>query len=130
MAHYAVLNDQMIVTAVITGKDENSEIDWEEYYSQELNMTCLRTSYNTHAGVHVGGGQPFRKNYAGIGYTYDPIRDAFIAPQPFASWVLNESSCVWEPPVPMPEVQNGIFHYWHEPSLSWLPYDTSESQSA
>lgn len=128
MAHYAVLNDQMIVTAVITGKDEDSEIDWEEYYSQELGMTCLRTSYNTYAGVHAGGGQPFRKNYAGIGYTYDSSRDAFIPPKPFASWVLDESSCIWKPPVPMPEAQNGISYYWDEPSISWVPYDTGESQ--
>jgi hypothetical protein len=76
-----------------------------------------QTSYNTHGGVHSSGGIPLRKNHAGIGYTYDENRDAFIAPKPFNSWILNESNCLWEAPVAMPNDDN--MYYWNEQTLSW-----------
>jgi hypothetical protein len=76
-----------------------------------------QTSYNTHGGVHSSGETPLRKNHAGIGYTYDEIRDAFIAPKPFNSWILNESTCIWEAPVDRP--QNKNIYYWNELTLSW-----------
>jgi hypothetical protein len=76
-----------------------------------------QTSYNTHGGVHDNGGTPLRKNHAGIGYTYDEIRDAFIAPKPFNSWILNEDTCVWNAPVSYPE-EVGYFK-WNESTLSW-----------
>jgi len=76
-----------------------------------------QTSYNTHGGVHSSGGIPLRKNHAGIGYNYDEIRDAFIAPKPFNSWILNETTCRWESPVPYPE-EVGNFK-WNESTLSW-----------
>jgi hypothetical protein len=81
--------------------------------------TWIQTSYNTSGGKHILGGTPLRKNYAGIGYTYDSIRDAFIPPKPFQSWVLNEESCLWEAPVVYPN--DGISYTWDEDTLSWKP---------
>jgi hypothetical protein len=76
-----------------------------------------QTSYNTHGGVHSNGGTPFRKNHAGIGYTYDEDRDAFIPPKPYQSWVLNETTCNWESPVPYPQDNNR--YNWNEQNQSW-----------
>jgi len=76
-----------------------------------------QTSYNTHGGVHNNNGTPFRKNHAGIGYTYDETRNAFIAPKPFNSWVLNESTCNWEAPVDYPQDSNR--YKWNESTLTW-----------
>lgn len=99
MAHYAFLDTNNIVTEVIVGKDENTEgVDWEQHYGDFRGQTCKRTSYNTSGGVHALEGTPFRKNYAGLGYTYDASRDAFIPPKPLESWVLNEETCLWEDP--------------------------------
>jgi hypothetical protein len=115
MAHYAVLDENNIVIQVIVGKDENELAegitDWEVYYGAK------RTSYNTYGGVHQLGGTPFRKNYAGVGYTYDPVRDAFIPPKPFESWLLDEDSCRWEAPVAYPDVNKA--YQWDEETLSW-----------
>jgi len=120
MAHYALLDENNTVVQVISGKDENT--NWESYYSVLLNKACKRTSYNTRAGVHAEGGTPFRKNYAAIGYSYDETRDAFIPPKPYNSWVLNEDSCTWEAPVPMPTEPLGEneFYMWDEDSISWI----------
>jgi len=76
-----------------------------------------QTSYNTHGGVHKLGGTPLRKNHAGIGYTYDEDRDAFIPKQPFNSWTLNESTCCWDPPTPYPD--DGKTYEWNEETTSW-----------
>lgn len=101
MAHYAFLNSDNIVTEVIVGKDENEDgINWEEYYGEFRGQTCKRTSYNTLGGVHLNGGTPYRKNYAGIGYSYDPQRDAFIAPKPHPDFILREETCTWYSPDP------------------------------
>ena len=116
MAHYALLDSDSRVTSVIVGHDETTG-DWESYYGQRHGVACKRTSYNTIGGEHRNGGIPFRKNYAGVGYTYDAVRDAFIPPQPFPSWTLNEQSCVWVPPKPRPPTGR---HCWHEPSQSWV----------
>ena len=121
MPYYAILDENNIVTTVIAGKDENST-NWEAYYSSLLGKTCKRTSYNTRAGVHAQGGTPFRKNYAGIGYSYDETRDAFIPPKPYNSWVLVEDSCTWEAPVPMPTeplAENEVY-VWNEDTISWI----------
>ena len=87
---------------------------WEGYYGG-----CKRTSYNTQGGVHKLGGTPFRKNYAGVGYIYDPVRDAFYSEQPYNSWTLDESTCYWQPPTPRPE---GMDWYWKEDTTEWVDY--------
>jgi len=120
MGHYAFINDQNIVTEVITGKDETdkTEPDWEVHYAQfREGMICRRTSYNTIGGEHRNGGTPFRKNYAGIGFTWDEARDAFIPPKPYPSWTLVESTCQWEAPVARPD--DGKFYIWNEDLLNW-----------
>lgn len=116
MAHYAFLDENNIVTDVIVGVDEDGT-DWEAHYGEFRGQVCKRTSYNTNGGVHAYGGTPFRKNYAGVGYLYDANRDAFIPPKPFESWVLNEQTCVWDAPQPLPE-GDGIY-FWDEPNLRW-----------
>jgi len=119
MAHYAFLDENNVVTEVIVGKNEGEEgINWELHYGAFRNQVCKRTSYNTVGGVHNSGGTPFRKNYAGIGYTYDEQRDAFIPPKPYNSWVLNETSCLWDPPTPMP--QDDKMYTWDEETTSWV----------
>ena len=118
MAHYAFLNMQNIVTEVIVGKDETEgPTNWEMHYSNLREQVCKRTSYNTRGGQHLNGETPFRKNYAGIGYTYDQTRDAFIPPKPFNSWKLNSSSCMWEAPVAKP-TDNKLYE-WNESSQKW-----------
>lgn len=111
MAHYAFLDENNIVTEVIVGRDENEIVDgisnWELFYGEMRGQVCKRTSYNGN----------IRKNYAGIGDFYDKNRDAFISPKPFNSWILNEDTCQWEPPVQHPEEE--ITHYWSEEDLSW-----------
>lgn len=116
MAHYAFLNENNIVTEVIVGKDEGENgIDWEQHYGNFRGQVCKRTSYNTLAGVHKEGGTPYRKNYAGIGYTYDEGRDAFIPPKPHTSWIVNEETCCWEAPIPKPDpVENGYYIWVNE----------------
>jgi hypothetical protein len=128
MAHYAFLDENNIVTHVIVGKDEGEDgIDWEKFYG------AVRTSYNTSGGIYYNPetNQPaqdqskaFRKNYAGIGYSYDPVRDAFIPPKPFDSWILDEFSCTWEPPIDYPS--DGDKYTWNENSLQWVLINNGE----
>jgi len=127
MAHYALLNYQNIVTKVCTGKnEEETDANIELVYQNMFGQLCKRTSYNTRGGVHYDSetneasadqSKAFRKNYAGIGYTYDHSRDAFIPPKPFDSWTLNETSCLWEAPVAMPD--DGEHYEWNEETTSW-----------
>ena len=108
MAHYAFLDENNIVTEVITGIDETELIeglDPETWYGNFKNQTCIRTSYN----------HQIRKQYAGIGYSYDPVADVFIAPKPFPSWVLDNNHD-WQPTTPKPE---GLYS-WDESTLSWI----------
>jgi hypothetical protein len=119
MAHYSFLNSNNIVTEVITGRDQGSDdTDWEQWYGDFRGQVCKRTSYNTHGGKHLLGETPFRKNYAGMGYTYDAARDAFIPPKPYPSWTLNEETCLWDAPVAMPT--DGQRYYWDEATTSWV----------
>jgi hypothetical protein len=121
MAHYAFLDENNVVTEVIVGIDEGvDDTNWEQHYGAFRGQTCKRTSYNTNGGVHNGGGTPLRKNYAGIGYSYDAARDAFIPPQPFASWLLNEDTCQWDAPVPYPD--DGGRYRWDETLGEWVPF--------
>ena len=118
MAHYAFLNMQNIVTEVIVGKDETEgPTNWEMHYGNLREQVCKRTSYNTRGGQHLNGGTPFRKNYAGIGYTYDYAKDAFIPPKPFPSWTLDSNTCLWNAPEPYPS--DGNIHEWNEANQEW-----------
>ncbi len=119
MAHYAFLDLNNVVTEVIVGKDEGEDnTNWEQWYGNFRGQICKRTSYNTIAGTHANGGTPFRKNYAGIGYTYDATRDAFIPPKPFPSWILNETTCNWDAPTSMPN--DGKLYFWNEEQMAWV----------
>lgn len=122
MAHYAFIDENNIVTEVIVGREESDLPDgvtsWEEYYGAVRGQRCLRTSYNTRAGVHIEDGEPFRGNYAGIGFTYSSELDAFLPLKSFDSWVLNESTFTYEAPIPMPE--DGLPYEWDETLGDWV----------
>jgi hypothetical protein len=121
MAHYAFLDDNNIVTEVIVGIDETELIeglDPETWYGNFRGQVCKRTSYNGN----------IRKNYAGIGFTYDSELDAFIAPKPFDSWILDEDTCQWEAPIPHPT--DGFSYFWNESELAWELQDFSEPDDA
>ena len=117
MAHWAELDENNIVTRVLVGSNEDPDEGYQ-WLIDNLGGTWVKTSYNTQGGVHSLGGTPLRKNYAGIGYSYDSVRDAFIPPKPFASWVLNEDTCLWDAPTPMP-VEEGKMFRWVEEDLNW-----------
>ena len=119
MAHFAEIDENNIVTRVLVVADEE-EHRGQDFLATDLGLggTWKKTSYNTQAGVHANGGTPFRKNYAGIGFTYDESRDAFIPPKPFASWILDEATCIWNAPTPMPVVEGKMF-MWVEEDLNW-----------
>ena len=113
MAHYAFLDENNIVTEVITGRNETEVVDgisdWEAYYGDFRGQTCVRTSYNGN----------IRKNFAGIGFTYDAERDAFIPPKVFDSWVLDEKTCHWVAPIDYPN--DGLIYDWDEEAKDWTP---------
>jgi len=120
MAHYAFLDSNNVVTEVIPGKNEGEDgIDWEQWYGDFRGQVCKRTSYNTIGNIHTNGGTPYRGNYAGIGYTYREDIDAFVPPQPFPSWTLNDN-VVWQPPVPVPtDGTLESFYIWNENNQAW-----------
>lgn len=113
MAHFAKLDENNVVIFVTVGRDEDNE----QELTERTGDVYKQTSYNTVGGVHQLGGTPFRKNYAGLGYTYDEQRDAFIPPKPFNSWILDEDTCLWSPPIPYPN-NEGIYE-WNEENLNW-----------
>jgi hypothetical protein len=120
MAHYAFLDENNIVTEVIVGIDETELIEGlhpETWYGKYREQVCKRTSYNGN----------IRKNYAAIGFTYDLERDAFIPPQPFDSWILDEATCQWQSPIPYPS--EGFTYNWNESELAWELADFSESEA-
>ena len=112
MAHFAKLDENNVVTQVIVAEQE---------YIDTLSGTWVQTSYNTYGEVHKLGGTPLRKNYAGIGNTYDSVRDAFIPTKPYNSWVLNESTCRWVAPVDRPD--DGKYYEWDEDNKQWVEED-------
>ena len=135
MASFAKLNSENIVTTVESVvnevlKDSNGVeqetigIQFLKTLYNEPNSVWVQTSYNTHGGVHSNGGTPLRKNHAGIGYTYDSQRDAFIPPKPYNSWILNENTCQWEAPIPYPI--DGPMYVWNEETKNWDLLDNSE----
>ena len=115
MAHFAKVVDGKVSQVIV------AEPEFFETFVDTSPGEWIQTSYNTHGGVHANGGTPLRKNYAGIGYTYDSVRDAFIPPSPFPSWVLDEATCLWNPPTPMP-VEEGKRFVWDEPTTSWVEF--------
>jgi hypothetical protein len=125
MAHFAKLGVGNIVEQVIVISDDvsNTEQQGIDFINKLYNTRDVwkQTSYNTFGGIHKKNGTPFRKNYAGIGYTYDQNRDAFIAPKPFSSWILDEESCRWIAPKPIPNapLDENEFLFWNEETLSW-----------
>ena len=137
MAHYAFIDENNTVVEVIVGKNEGEDnTDWEiEYAKFRPGLRCKRTSYNTRSGEHgiftdgkyvlsPDQSKSFRKNYAGIGYYYDEQRDAFISPKKYESWILNEITCTWEPPVSYIELTQeeqelNIRYFWNEDLLNW-----------
>lgn len=112
MAHFALVNAHGIVEQVIVAEQDviNSGLFGNP-------SSWVQTSYNTQGGVHANGGTPLRKNFAGIGYTYDSVRDAFIPPKPYNSWTLNENTCLWDSPIPYPE--DGNKYTWNEENQTW-----------
>lgn len=113
MSHFARINAYGIVEQVIVA--EQDFID-----TLPDSGSWVQTSYNTYGGQHRLGGTPLRKNYAGVGYRFDAQRDAFIPPQPYPSWTLNEDTCLWDAPIPMP--QDGKPYDWDESTTSWVEF--------
>ena len=120
MSHWAEVNNDNQVIRVLVG--DNNDPAGDEGYSwliDNLGGTWIKTSYNTYAGVHNNGGTPLRKNYAGIGYTYDSGRDAFIPPKYFQSWVWSEERLCWQPPVSIPDHEQNKKAVWNESVTNW-----------
>jgi len=123
MAHFAKVVNGTVSQVIV------AEPEFFDTFVDSSPGTWIQTSYNTRGGIHYSpetgepdGGVALRKNYAGIGFTYDAVRDAFYAPQPYPSWTLNEDSCVWEPPVAYPT--DGEFYSWNEETQSWDAVET------
>jgi hypothetical protein len=123
MAHYAFLDENNIVTEVITGVDESELIEGlnpETWYGNFRGQVCKRTSYNTIHNTHNNNGTPFRGNYAGIGYKYDEEFNVFIPPKPYPSWKLDYTIYDWVTPIPMPEDIEGYIWLWSEVNQEWI----------
>jgi len=108
MSHFAKIENGIVTQVIVAEQD----------FVDTQSGTWVQTSYNTHGGQHTLGGTPLRKNYAGIGHTYDITRDAFIPPAPYESWVLNEDTCLWEAPVVYPD--DGKIYTWDESTTNWV----------
>jgi hypothetical protein len=114
MAHFARVENGVVTQVIVIDQETLNTGHWGDPAS------WVQTSYNTQGGVHSLGGTPLRKNYAGIGYSYDSVRDAFIPPKPFPSWVLDEITCLWSAPTPMPT--DGKMYNWDEATLAWVEF--------
>ena len=112
MAHYAKVSNGLVTQVIV------AEPEFFDTFVDSSPGEWIKTSYNTSGGVHSDGGVALRKNYAGVGYTYDTARDAFIAPQPYPSWILNEDTCLWDSPIAYPT--DGLKHDWDEDTTSWV----------
>jgi len=122
MAHFAKLGtgNKIIKVEVVSNDIATTEQAGVDFLNNLYNTSDVwkQTSYNTIGGVHLLGGTPFRKNYAGVDYSYDQIKDAFIPPKPFNSWILNETTCLWEAPTAYPN--DGNNYIWNEETLNWV----------
>lgn len=119
MAHFAEIDDNNNVIRVLV-TDDRKPAEGLFWLQERFGGTWIKTSYNTQRGEHLQGGTPLRGNFAGVGYKYDPELDAFIAPSPFASWVIDETIYDWVAPVPFPD--DGEEYVWDEDALAWVPY--------
>ena len=111
MAHYAKVQNGLVTQVIV------AEPEFFESFVDSSPGEWIQTSYNTRGGVHSLGGTPLRKNYAGVGFTYDSTKDAFISPKPFTSWILDEETCLWNAPVAKPDDSNN--YTWNESTTSW-----------
>ena len=111
MAHFAKVNNGIVEQVIV------AEPEFFDTFVDSSPGQWIQTSYNTHGGVHTNGGTPLRKNYAGVGYTYDSVRDAFIPPKPYVSWTLNEDTCLWDCPAAYPD--DGKVYAWDEDAQQW-----------
>jgi len=112
MAHYAKVENSLVTQVIV------AEAEFFNTFVDSSPGEWVQTSYNTLGGVHSDSGTPLRKNYAGEGFTYDATRDAFIAPQPYASWTLNDTTCLWEAPTAYPD--DGKNYGWDEDTTAWV----------
>ena len=132
MAHFAQIDEttNLVTFVAVLNNDQTVDANGNEdeavgaaLLEEKFGSKFIQTSYNTIAGVHKEEGkEPFRKNYAGVGFTFDAERDAFIPPKPYPSWTLNEDSCQWNPPVPRPDIEEGgplILWRWNEDEQQW-----------
>jgi hypothetical protein len=115
MAHYAKVQNGLVTQVIV------AEAEFFESFVDSSPGEWIQTSYNTRGGQHTLGGTPLRKNYAGVGYTYDKTLDAFIPPKPFASWIFDEETCLWNAPIAKPEGE----HRWNEDNLSWIEIEST-----
>tara|TARA_R110000868_G_scaffold206062_1_gene454785 strand:- start:12 stop:368 length:357 start_codon:yes stop_codon:yes gene_type:complete len=112
VAHFAKVNNGIVEQVIV------AEPEFFDTFVDSSPGQWLQTSYNTNGGVHATGGTPLRKNYAGVGFSYDSTRDAFIPPKPYASWTLNDDTCLWDAPTPIPT--EGGPYAWDESITSWV----------
>jgi hypothetical protein len=122
MAHFTILKSGNIVEQIIVVSNdiaitEQDGINFLKNIFNNQHLPVVQTSYNTQGGIHLNNGTPLRKNFAGVGFQYDQARDAFIAPKPFNSWILNEDTCQWEAPVALPDTENR--YNWNEINQNW-----------
>ena len=119
MAHYAKVENTLVTQVIV------AEAEFFDTFVDSSPGEWIQTSYNTQGGVHLDGGIALRKNYAGVGFTYDSVRDAFIAPQPYPSWVLDEDTCIYEAPIAYPT--DDLMYSWDEDTTSWI--ETTNEQN-
>lgn len=112
MAHYAKIKNKLVTEVIV------AEADFFNTFVDLSPGEWIQTSYNTSGGIHANDGTPLRKNYAGVGHTYDKDKDAFIPPKKYPSWVLNENTCLWEAPVAYPD--DGNDYSWDEENKTWI----------
>jgi len=112
MAHFAKVSEGVVVQVIV------AEPEFFTTFIDTSPGEWLQTSYNTYGNIHANGGTPLRKNYAGVGFAYDKQRDAFIPPKPYASWLLNEDTCLWDAPVAIPN--DGKQYQWNETTQAWV----------
>ena len=112
MAHYAKVSNSLVTQVIV------AEAEFFDTFVDSSPGEWIQTSFNTRGGVHLEGGTPLRKNYAGVGFTYDSARDAFIEPQPYASWTLNGTTCLWAAPTAYPD--DGKMYNWNEDTTAWI----------